>query len=208
MPKVVRTKISRTHASAPSKRKFVTKEIVEGDTVEYIAPGSGMDLTEEELFKAASSKPSSSAFTAPATTEKKLSKITKKQERIATFQSLVDATNPSGQPYSKSHIRRLKRKKASALAADLAPLEDILQEVKETEIEPVEEAKAQEQVPQLLKEKSGTKQTKNQRKRLLMQEKQRLDALMKVPGYKADPFKAIQDHIQNTLRSGDTGEKA
>jgi len=102
-------------------------------------------------------------------------------------------------PYamSKSALRRYKRKVRDAMP--LSGLEDVLDEVGE-EVEQEQERRAAQKAREGKIGEGGEKGlSTKQRKKALEAETKQIDAVLKDPAFRANPFAAIRQHAANTL---------
>ncbi|KAF9532038.1 ribosome biogenesis protein SLX9-domain-containing protein [Crepidotus variabilis] len=139
------------------------------------------------------------------------SQLTKKEKQQEKRTAFLQKLDPSGQTFSKSHERRLKRKARDQLAGET--LDDLSSAIATMEKEAMDTAQtiAEAKEPEMQNQKKpqskagvigeGKSQplSKAQRKRAFKLERLRHPLILKNPEFTANPFQTIRTHAQNTL---------
>ncbi|KAF9651899.1 hypothetical protein BDM02DRAFT_3184148 [Thelephora ganbajun] len=192
-----RTKAHDRAVQSAAKRQFAVQE----NQVERVEIGSGKDLMATEILEALSSAESGSKPVTP-----------KKEKRMLKHARLLEKVEASCLPYSKSHARRLKRKAKEELAG--GTLSDIQSAIATMESDEktlggktlTESSRDDPSNPPartgdtgLIGEGKGAPLSQNQRKNALKLERIRHPMIIANSDFKANPFRAIRTHAQNTL---------
>jgi len=135
--------------------------------------------------------------------------LKKKEKQQMKHDAFLQRLESVHTPYSKSHLRRLKRKEKEEIGTGLGDMAVALALVDNSV--PVEELADQEvddhmserpkgkPKPGQIGEGKGAPLSKNQRKRALQTEKLRQPLILSTPEFAANPFQTIRTHAQNTL---------
>ncbi|KAK1927268.1 hypothetical protein DB88DRAFT_477422 [Papiliotrema laurentii] len=191
MPRASRTKASKHSAAVqlPSKRSFA---VPEGQVVGSIIPEASEAGPSKEIG------PSDVSF----------SKL-KKGKLPATVPEVI-----SPHPYSRSHVRREKRKAKQHLAGgDLGHLSTALSEVMGDAAPPspppTKNKLGQHPKPTVVKKKGedrgkigegrGRTMSEHARRKQIALEAKRIPAIVQHPAYKASPWSTIRLHASNSL---------
>ncbi|KAL0072081.1 hypothetical protein AAF712_001004 [Marasmius tenuissimus] len=207
MPKD-RTK--RTAGHAPSvklaKRQFAAPD---GQKIERVEIGSSVDASADDLLGQSTAKEMQGL--------KKQDKQALKREALLqrSLREYVSLQNLTLSPYSKSHMRRMKRKAREQLASGLDDIQSALNSLDDNATNPsnttesstetgYDEAAQTGQPPPKTKpgqigEGKGATLSKQQRKRVLQAERMRHPLILQNPQFSSNPFQTIRTHAQNTL---------
>ncbi|KAJ8084132.1 hypothetical protein PM082_002899 [Marasmius tenuissimus] len=199
MPKD-RTK--RTAGHAPSvklaKRQFAAPD---GQKIERVEIGSSVDASADDLLG--------------QSTAKEMQGLKKQDKQALKREALLQRLELSQSPYSKSHMRRMKRKAREQLASGLDDIQSALNSLDDNATNPsnttesstetgYDEAAQTGQPPPKTKpgqigEGKGATLSKQQRKRVLQAERMRHPLILQNPQFSSNPFQTIRTHAQNTL---------
>ncbi|KAF8516205.1 ribosome biogenesis protein SLX9-domain-containing protein [Hysterangium stoloniferum] len=127
--------------------------------------------------------------------------LTKKEKQQMRHDALMQRLGGSSSPYSKSTMRRIKRKDKETLSTDLTAVGEAIAAVEaqgapQNEIHKGREARPK---PGQIGEGKHTSLTTNQRKGTFKAEKLRHRLIMQDPNFSSNPFQTIRTHAQNTL---------
>jgi len=130
--------------------------------------------------------------------------LKKKEKQRMRHDVLMQRLGVSSSPYSKSTIRRIKRKEKEKLSTDLTAVGEAIaaveaQVVPQNKIHKGKEAHNPRPKPGQIGEGKHTSLTMNQRKGTFKAEKLRHELIMKDPNFSSNPFQTIRTHAQNTL---------
>ncbi|MBW0544730.1 hypothetical protein O181_084445 [Austropuccinia psidii MF-1] len=203
MPKVPKNRLSNTHSLAPgslSRRPF------------SLPDGHSQRLNQEILSISANEilkkLDDPKAFISSARPISSLPKL----NNHSSFRN-QDSQVPH--PYSKSHIKRLKKKiRNQSVLGDLNLVKQSLEEIETTQSDstayPIKHTKISQTTPsaglnptrsnQVIHDSKPKKSlTQKQRAKILSEESSRLPNILKNPEFQKNPFAAIRIHAQNTL---------
>jgi len=137
----------------------------------------------------------------------------KKEKRMLKHARLLEKVEASRLPYSKSHARRLRRESKEKLAGgSLSDIQSAIAAVESNEKTLAEQTLADTsknanpsnlptKAPNtgLIGEGKGVPLSQTKRKNALKLERIRHSMVIANPDFKANPFRAIRTHAQNTL---------
>jgi len=119
--------------------------------------------------------------------------LKKKERQQLKHQALLQRLGGiASSPYSKSHMRRLRRRQNETLSADLTAVNEVITAIEK------EDNKAQV-IQGQIGEGKGSGLSQHQRKRTLEAENLRYKLVIQDSHFVANPFHAIRTHVQNTL---------
>ncbi|KAF9015238.1 ribosome biogenesis protein SLX9-domain-containing protein [Cyathus striatus] len=191
MPKDRRTRASLHSSSAKIKRTFAVQE----NAVQQVQIGSLENTTGNDILK------SISAEEPPAVLSKKEKQNLKREALLQRGRS----------PYSKSHIRRMKRKVKEELAGGMNDIQVAIYEMDTYGSKTVSEtgsfesaqgskpASRPEAKAGKIGEGKGVPLSKTQRKQALELERLRHPLILSNSEFAANPFQTIRTHVRNTL---------
>ncbi|KAF8501894.1 ribosome biogenesis protein SLX9-domain-containing protein [Gautieria morchelliformis] len=147
--------------------------------------------------------------------------LTKKDKQQLRHDAFMRRLGPTSMPYSKSHMKRLKRKAKGKLSTDLKSMGEAIAAVEAQDDPSHSLAQADQMVhgprdPNILPPKQPRGQigeskhgslTINQRKRALQLENLRHKLVLADSDFSSNPFQTIRTHAQNTLVKQKTSHK-
>ncbi|KAF9270328.1 hypothetical protein L218DRAFT_992958 [Marasmius fiardii PR-910] len=131
----------------------------------------------------------------------------KKQDKVQLRrEALLERLALTQSPYSKSRLRRTKRKAREQLASGLNDMQAALDSLDNSEPKNSTSAAqsgnaqtAQKTKPGQIGEGKGVPLSGQQRKRVLQAERMRHPLILTNPQFSSNPFQTIRTHAQNTL---------
>ncbi|KIJ45290.1 hypothetical protein M422DRAFT_251469 [Sphaerobolus stellatus SS14] len=130
--------------------------------------------------------------------------LKKKDKLQLKHEALLQRLGVTGMAYSKSHMKRAKRKEKEQLSTDLTAVNEAITAIEEhrnsegtthKDGHPTIPAPRQGQIG----EGQGRSLTSNQRKRTFAAEQLRHKLIMQDSNFVVNPFQTIRTHAQNTL---------
>ncbi|ESK98308.1 vacuolar membrane protein [Moniliophthora roreri MCA 2997] len=194
MPKDRQSRKLHNSSVKLAKRQFA---VPEGSTkVEHVEIGSFVQASANELLV----RPSSSST-------KKMDKQYMKRE------ALLHRLESTQSPYSKSHLRRMKRKAREQIANGLDDMQNAIASLDgghempsktdhvrdESSVESERPSSKIKAKPGQIGEGKGATLPTQQRKRILQAERLRHPLILQNPQFSTNPFQTIRTHAQNTL---------
>ncbi|GLB36259.1 putative ribosome biogenesis protein SLX9 [Lyophyllum shimeji] len=188
----------RSGAHEPSVKLRKRKFAVQDNAVEHVKIGDAIEASGTEILESLSA-----SEVRPVRTKKE-----KLQQKHEAFLQRLDISHS---PYSKSHLRRMKRKAKEQIAGGLddmqAAIASLDEEIPAAVSQSVKDAAASSSAPPsrahikpgMIGEGKKAPLSKSQRKRALQTEQVRHPLILSNPDFKANPFQTIRTHAQNTL---------
>ncbi|KAF8591894.1 hypothetical protein K439DRAFT_1379552 [Ramaria rubella] len=133
--------------------------------------------------------------------------LKKKEKQQLRHDALLQRLGATSTPYSKSHMKRLKRRAKEDLSTDLAAVGEAIAAVETRDssgrlpdqaMSGTHESKPETRPGQIGERKHGSL-TRNQRKRALQMENLRHKLIMANTDFSSNPFRTIRTHAENTL---------
>ncbi|KAJ6575232.1 ribosome biogenesis protein SLX9-domain-containing protein [Mycena capillaripes] len=194
MPKDRRKRVGAHDPSVKlPKRQFA----VQDNAVEHVEVGGAAEQSAVDLMGPTDAEP----------------QLKKKEKQQLKREALLQRLESSHSPYSKSHMKRLKRKAKEQVGGGLDEIQNALAAMDDDDApelleESVTPTAADEVQPKQKKPKpkpgqigqgKGAPLSKAQRQRALQMEKLRHPLILANPEYSSNPFQTIRTHAQNTL---------
>ncbi|TFK57160.1 hypothetical protein OE88DRAFT_1650771 [Heliocybe sulcata] len=178
-----------------------------------LAGGSPSTSGLEQTIIEDAAEPLINDVSASANVDEMQGNLTKKEKQYLKRELFLQRLEAGSAPYSKSHVRRLKRKSREKIAGGLDELHTAIASVEEAIPVAVknsvqdttqDESPSDPSVkvkPQLgqIGEGNAAPLSQAQRKKALRVEQIRHPLILSNPDYVSNPFEAIRKHAQNTL---------